>query len=76
MHGEVGPNGMVGLALLRKTGKLPSLNTSGLICLRADTESAAHYRQEASHGLPASFDSLSLFSHQTRNGSHILRASC
>jgi hypothetical protein len=65
MHSEVGPNGMVGLASLRKTGKLLTQHLR-LICLRADTESAAHYRQEASHGSAATFDALSLLSHQMK----------
>jgi hypothetical protein len=65
MHCEVGQNGIVGLAPTRGTGKRLTQHLR-LIWLRADTESAAHYRQEASRGSAASFDSLSLFSHQIK----------
>jgi hypothetical protein len=61
MHSEVGPNGMVGLASLRKTGTPHS--TLRLIWLRANTEFTAYYRQESLNGSAASFDILRLFSH-------------
>ena len=62
MHSEVGPNGMVGLASLRKTGKLLTQHVR-LICLRMDIESASHHRQESLKVAAVRFETLILFCH-------------